>query len=95
MAIRSDAARPRGDALLRLGAEDLASFDAACRAAGMSRSAFARAHLVPLMAGLAERLPAIERARRARGQSLAAFHAAALDAALAPDVGAEFDALFG
>ncbi|MES2149881.1 MAG: hypothetical protein V4508_08805 [Pseudomonadota bacterium] len=91
-------------ALLRFGPGDLAIFDGACAAAGLSRSAFARIYLVPLMAVLADKLPAIDGAKRKRNQSLATFLSDAIDAsaskALAPDddatrAGIEFDALFG
>jgi len=70
-------------ALLRLDLGSLAVLDSACSAAGLSRSAFASIHLVPLTAALAERLPDIDLALRTRKVTLSTFLARAIDAALA------------
>lgn len=90
--------------LLRLDKGDAAILDSACRAAGLSRAAFARLYLVPLCGVLAARAPQIDQARIYRRQSLKTYLAAALDSAAQPTemVGPEpspaaneFDALFG
>jgi len=72
-------------ALLRLDKGDLARFDAARSAAGLSRSAFATLYLLPVADALASRLADIERARKDRGISLGTFIAQAVDRALAAE----------
>lgn len=87
-------------ALLRLEAGSLARLDAAKRPAGLSRSAYVEAYLLPIAEALAPLLPQIEAARRSSGTSLATFLARALAKSLelgeepAADAADEFDALF-
>lgn len=90
--------------LLRLEKGDRSRLDAACSATGLSRTAFARLYLMPLVDGLAEKLQGIERARSAKNVSLSTFLSRALEQAIndserlsAPPaiVGNEFDSLFG
>ena len=91
--------------LLRLDPGSRAALDKASKAAGLSRAAFARIYLMPLVEVLAERAPAIDAARRASGQSLPTFLSRSLDQALAPRavvadpaadmVAQEFHDLFG
>ena len=78
--------------------------DAASQAIGVSRAAFTRMFLAPTLGAVAARMADIDKARSARGQSLAQFLSAAIDASLsAPEsqtippesAAAEFDALFG
>lgn len=94
----------RDHAVLRLDKGGLARLDAASAAAGLSRAAFARLFLSPLVDALGPRLAAIDKARSERRQSVAQFLGLALDAALAearvadgapPPAAIEFDALFG
>lgn len=68
--------------LLRLDKGGAASLDAAAKAAGLSRAAFARLYLAPLAEALAGRLADVDRARFARAQSLRSFVANALDIAI-------------
>lgn len=70
--------------LFRLDPGGREALDRAGKAAGLSRAAFARIYLMPLVGVLAERAPAIEAARRVSGQSLPTFLSRALDQALAP-----------
>lgn len=72
--------------LLRLDPGGRTALDEASRAAGLSRAAFARIYLIPLVEVLTERAPEIDAARRATGQSLATFLARSLDQAIAPGV---------
>lgn len=91
--------------LLRLDKGGAAILDAAAKAGGLSRAAFARLYLAPLAEALAGRMAAVDRARAARGQSLRSFVAEALASAIAAHGGAEppaphtaadeFDAMFG
>ena len=91
--------------LLRLDKGDLARLDAAGRAIGVSRAAFARMFLAPTLGAVAARMSDIDKARSARGQSLAQFLSAAIEfslstpkpQAIAAESAAadEFDALFG
>ena len=89
--------------LLRLDKGDRARLDSACRAAGLSRAAFAKLYLMPLADELATKLEQIERARSSQNVSLATFLARAVDMALRhpedrhtpPAISSEFDALFG
>jgi hypothetical protein len=91
--------------LLRLDAGGAARLDAAARAASLSRAAFARLFLGPLLDALGTRLPEIERARALGRQSFTQFLARAIDDAVArsaepqpaapPSAASEFDALFG
>lgn len=91
--------------LLRLDKGDLARLDAAGQAIGVSRAAFARMFLAPTLGAVAARMSDIDKARSARGQSLAQFLSAAIAASLfepqsasqPADLAAadEFDALFG
>jgi len=91
--------------LLRLEKGDAAKLDAASKAAGLSRAAFARAYLMPMVEALGCRMDAVAMARSTRGQNLATFITEALDGAIAraalsndtpsAKVAAEFDALFG
>lgn len=89
--------------LLRLDKGGAATLDAAGAEAGLSRSAFARLYLEPLVSALAPNLHAIDEASRARGQSLAQFLASAIERALLPapeqaadalPAAADFDRLF-
>jgi hypothetical protein len=91
--------------LLRLDKGDLARLDAAGQAIGVSRAAFARMFLAPTLGAVAARMSDIDKARFARGQSLAQFLSAAIAASLfepQPEsqpanlaAADEFDALFG
>lgn len=91
--------------LLRLDKGDLARLDAAGQSIGVSRAAFARMFLVPTLGAVAARMADIDKARSARGQSLAQFLSAAIAASLSEPQSAsqpadlaaasEFDALFG
>jgi hypothetical protein len=99
------AKREQDHVLLRLDKGGADSLDAASHAAGLSRSAFARLYLDPLISAISTRLPEIERARGRVGLSLAQFLSRAIDEAIvrsakppadAPEqAAAEFDALFG
>jgi len=68
--------------LLRLDKGDLEILGHASTAAGLSRSAFARIYLFPIIATLSERMSDIDRARIARTQSLETFIGRAIDSAL-------------
>lgn len=91
--------------ILRLDKGELAKLDAASSASGLSRAAFARLFLSPILDAMSSRLGAIDVARTARRQSLAQFLGHAIDSALARDSSAaladppaaanEFDQLFG
>ena len=89
--------------LFRLDKGDLERLDAASITIGVSRAAFARMFLMPMLNAFAARIPEIERARAERRQSLAQFLAVAVATSLAsappqPEAnmaGDEFDALFG
>ena len=93
------------DVLLRLDKGDAAILDAACKAAGLSRSAFAKLHLIPLLAALTPRMVDVDRARIARAQTLATFLGAAIDLTLidsssqisqnAHKTSSQFDDIFG
>ena len=97
--------KARGDhVLLRLDRGGAAPLDAAARAAGLSRAAFCRMFLPALAEAAGSRLPALDAARAATGESLARFIGRALDEAaarasgsaeLAASAAAEFDSLFG
>ncbi len=90
--------------LFRLEKGDLARLDAASKAIGVSRAAFVRLFLAPVLGAVASRMAGIDRARSASGQSLAQFLSAAIDASLSVPAPAtspiaaaaaeEFDALF-
>lgn len=79
--------------------------DAASQVIGVSRAAFVRLFLAPTLGAVAARMADIDKARVARGQSLAQFLSAAIEASLSkPEPQAiaaesaaadEFDALFG
>jgi hypothetical protein len=89
--------------LLRLDKGDLEKLDAASITIGVSRAAFARMFLLPMLNAFAARIPEIEKARAERRQSLPQFLALAISNSLAsvpsqPEAtmaGDEFDALFG
>lgn len=92
--------------LLRLDKGDGKLISQASNQAGLSRSAFARTYLLPVLAALIPRMADIDRARIARAQSLETFIGRALDQALrseaiegTPELAAatseEFDQLFG
>ena len=76
--------KERDIVLLRLDPGSRAALDKASKVAGLSRAAFARIYLMPLVEVLAERAPAIDAARRASCQSLSTFLSRSLDQALAP-----------
>ena len=59
--------------ILRLDKGQLAKLDAASSASGLSRAAFARLFLFPILDAMSSRLGAIDVARIARKQSLAQF----------------------
>lgn len=91
--------------LLRLDKGDIARLDAASKAASLSRAAFVRMHLMPLVDAYSARADSVDRKRTSRGQSLETFLGRAIDSALAqsdadmePDASgtaaSEFDALF-
>lgn len=90
-------------ALLRLDKGSLARLDGARVGLGLSRSAFAQIYLLPIAEALAERLPEIDAACRARGFSIATLVRQALSSELAreaaepagAEAAAEFDDLFG
>lgn len=91
--------------LLRLDPGGRAALDKASKAAGLSRAAFARIYLMPLVEVLAERAPAIDAARKGASQSLMTFLSRSLDQALsarpalpaeqADTVAKKFEELFG
>ena len=89
-------------ALLRLDKGDLQRLDAACAAAGLGRSAYAKLYLLPLADVISVHHAQIKRVQMAGGLSLATFlDRAVAQAVAAPDVQAadinastEFDALF-
>ncbi len=97
--------KDRQDAvLLRLDRGDLAALDAARGRLGLSRSAFAKLHLLPAAEALSKRAALLDAALRDRGVSLSTLLARALDRELAGEdravndgeaCAAEFDALFG
>lgn len=93
----------RDSVTLRLEKGCVERLDDACRATGLSRSAFVALHVVPMLDAMLPRSAAVEQARIARAQSLATFLGAAIDAALdqhgsdtpdASQVGDDYDALF-
>ena len=89
--------------LLRLEKGDVATLDAASAAVGVSRAAFARMFLLPILSAVASRIPEIEKARAERGESFRKFLESAISSSLANgrpgvssvDAADEFDALFG
>ena len=89
--------------LLRLEKGDLARLDDASTLLGLSRSAFARMFLAPVLNVVAARLARIDAARAGRRQSLAQFLSAAIEESLArvgephtdSPAATEFDELFG
>ena len=91
--------------ILRLDKGDLAKFDEASSASGLSRAAFTRLFLPSILEAMSGRVASIDVARIARRQSLAQFLRQAIDDALAreaslaheapPAAATEFDQLFG
>ena len=78
------AAKPKQDQiLLRLDKGSARLIDEASQSAGVSRAAFARLYVLPIVATLGPKLRCIDEAARGRGKSLQQFLAAAIDSALA------------